>query len=283
MRYLPIVLLTVTLTGCALSSKAQYQQLVNQTKTKQFSPVHYGDNPTLYGLLKQQHTSRYLWVMIEGDGQAWINRYQPSQDPTPHHPIGAQLAQQMTAANVLYLSRPCQYLSDEERQSCQTSDWTYARFAEKQISQVNHAISTAKAVTKTQQVILSGYSGGGLMATLIAERRDDVKALITVAAPLEHRAWTSYHHISPLRDSFDTTHIKQHLYTLPQLHLVGDKDTTVPSFLTEQYLSSYPNHAPAELRILPGISHQIMIPMDISLLRSSTWSSQTIDDLNNDL
>ena len=59
-----------------------------------------------------------LFVVIEGDGRAWIDKYTPSSDPTPLNPVGLRIAVSLNSENVLYLARPCQYLSEQYLQSC---------------------------------------------------------------------------------------------------------------------------------------------------------------------
>jgi pimeloyl-ACP methyl ester carboxylesterase len=74
------------------------------------------------------------------------------------------------------------------------------------------------------RVRLVGWSGGGVMATLVAARRADVAGLITIAAPLDVAAWTQGRGISPLLglDPADLPPI-----SAPQVHLSGAFDPIV--------------------------------------------------------
>lgn len=56
-------------------------------------------------------------VIIESDGAAWrAAGFKPPKDPTPVHPIGLQMALRTSPdAKVLYLARPCQFISGDER------------------------------------------------------------------------------------------------------------------------------------------------------------------------
>src|SRR5690606_20500543 len=110
---------------------------------------------------------------------------------------------------------PCQFLSSAELQACSIDDWTDARFAEKWVARTNAAIDDAKRATKVSHVVLAGYSGGGVMAALIAARRNDVGALLTVASPLDHAAWTRLHGVSPLSASLNPVSVKEKLFRLP--------------------------------------------------------------------
>ena len=51
-----------------------------------------------------------LTIYIEGDGQAWLTRTQPSLNPTPRNPLALRLAALDKSENVVYLARPCQYV-----------------------------------------------------------------------------------------------------------------------------------------------------------------------------
>lgn len=284
-RPLCLISCLLSMTGCATTSGARIDALIHDDLSTQFVPVSFGQQPAIYGALKQKAStpSSLLWVVFEGDGQAWLTRSIPSRDPTPRHAVGAILASQMSGKNVLYLTRPCQYLSSEELAYCLTRDWTNARFAEKWIQRLNEAIDQTKATTKATHIVLSGYSGGGYIAAVLATQRDDVSALITVAAPLDITAWSTYHQVSQLTGSVNILSAKYRLYSIPQIHLVGQNDDVVPPILTQSFMSGYPKKSPAELVILPGIDHNFKLKIDLSQIRSSSWSSQTLDDLNNGL
>ena len=49
-----------------------------------------------------------------------------------------------------------------------------------------------------REVTFVGYSGGGVLAVLIAERLDNVAGVITVGANLDTDAWTEHHGYLPL-------------------------------------------------------------------------------------
>lgn len=125
-----------------------------------------------------------LWVVIEGDGRAWLSMHEPSSDPTPVDAVGWRLARTLSASTVLYLARPCQYLQTAALNDCSSADWTRARFSERRVKRSDEAISAARHAAGASRIVLTGYSRGGQMAALLAERRNNVAALITVAAPL---------------------------------------------------------------------------------------------------
>lgn len=280
LRYLSLLLTSLLLSACAMTTGERYQQVTQEGKAAGFAPVSFGSAPPLTGLLRAQampSTPAYLWVVIEGDGRAWLNMREPSMDPTPVDPVGWRLAKDISQKTVLYLARPCQYLNSDELDACSVTDWTDGRFAEKWVQRLNAAVDQAKRMSSARQIVLAGYSGGGVMAALVAARRDDVALLMTVASPLDHAAWTTHHKVTPLHASLSVVAVQQELARLPQLHVVGADDKVVPPFLMQDFLRRYPSDTPAELVTLPGIDHRMRTPIDLNRIRSSRSLLPSID------
>ena len=202
-------------------------------------------------------SASHLTIYIEGDGLAWISRTQPSQNPTPQRPIGLELALADSSDSVVYLARPCQYLSNFH---CQISVWTSARFSQQVIHSMNHAIDQLKQQHKTDHLTLVGFSGGGTIAALIAAQRSDVVKLITVASPLDHRHWTELMGISDLEDSLNPVDVVDKLIHVPQVHWVGEKDRVVPKAVADQFISRFPANAKPKLILVPEYDHSCCWP-----------------------
>jgi len=280
LRYLSLLLTSLLLSACAMTTGERYQQVMQEGKAAGFAPVSFGSAPPLTGLLRAQampSPPAYLWVVIEGDGRAWLNMREPSMDPTPVDPVGWRLAKDVSQKTVLYLARPCQYLNSDELDACSVTDWTDGRFAEKWVQRLNAAVDQAKRMSSARKIVLAGYSGGGVMAALVAARRDDVALLMTVASPLDHAAWTTHHKVTPLHASLSVVAVQQELARLPQLHVVGADDKVVPPFLMQDFLRRYPSDTPAELVTLPGIDHRMRTPIDLNRIRSSRSLLPSID------
>jgi pimeloyl-ACP methyl ester carboxylesterase len=160
---------------------------------------------------------------------------------------------------------------------CSNADWTSARFSEKWVERTDAAIDEAMRAAGASRIVLTGYSGGGQMAALLAERRADVAGLITVAAPLDNAAWTAYHGVSPLSASLDASAHKSRLLRLPQVHIVGAEDKIVPPLLTQNFLRDYPPTAPVQLIVLPGVDHRMEAAIDLACIRNSSWRVPTVD------
>ena len=173
-------------------------------------------------------------IYIEGDGNAWLTRNQVSPDPTPIDPTALTLAVRDPAPNVVYLARPCQYVSSA---ACKPKYWTAAQFSEPVIASINESLQRWRG----HKIELIGYSGGAAVAVLVAARRSDVISVRTVAGNIDTAAFTQVHNISPLSQSLNPADYAQNLALVPQMHFVGEGDTVVPWAVSD----SYKRHLPA--------------------------------------
>lgn len=205
-------------------------------------------------LTYQRGEGAVLHVYIEGDGKAWRNRRQPSSDPTPDNPIGLRMAVADHHA-VLYLARPCQYVEGENRRNCDVPLWTSARFAEPVIDDMNAVLDQAKTRARASSVRLIGYSGGGAIAMLLANRRDDVELVVTVAGNMDHAYWTTLHGVSPLRDSLNPADKALSLQSIPQLHIVSRDDDVMPPSVVFSYVGKMADSSKVRVIVIDGMEH----------------------------
>ncbi len=257
--------LCVLLMGCA--KEAQHFDTLNDTSPL-FKEIYFSSTPPLKAFYRADVNAQVLWVVIEGDGYAWMSPHKPSVDPTPRRPLGWKFAQSIRQDSILYLTRPCQYLDKEERQTCINTDWTNGRFASKWVDLLNHSIDIIKKQMPDKNIILVGYSGGGTMATLMATRRNDVSLLITIASPLDTDAWAKYHHVSLLDASLNPKAFQTTLETLKQIHIVGKYDDVVPKFLVYDFLSAYSSQKSVHVIEIEA-DHIHFPPLDWQKLRNS--------------
>lgn len=189
----------------------------------------------LRGFARLACPGQAIHVYIEGDGLAWISVSIPSPDPTPLNPVALRLAAQDSACNVLYLGRPGQYgdtLVDARY-------WLGARFAPE-------VIDSYVAVLRTQpapMLRLTGYSGGGAVAALVAARLREAGRpveLVTVAGNLDPATWARRRKLSPLAASLNPVEVAPALADVPQLHLTGSRDRQVPGWVLEAFLARLP-------------------------------------------
>jgi len=194
---------------------------------------------------------RPLRIYIEGDGFAWVNAYTPSMNPTPSDLMVLDLAKRDTSANVVYLARPCQFISSRK---CRPYYWTTGRFDPQVIAAETEAIRTLIDQYHAPSVELVGYSGGAAVSLLTAVKIPEVSKVYTLAGVLDHQAWTSFHKDSPLTGSLNPADYKKELVKIPQTHFAGNADKNVPVSLTEKFVYSLKNDQ-AEVIVVPSVSH----------------------------
>ncbi|MBR4927005.1 MAG: alpha/beta hydrolase, partial [Alphaproteobacteria bacterium] len=176
-----------------------------------------------------------LRIYIEGDGNAFNVKGQPTDNPTPKDTFLRTLAANDTNSNVAYLGRPCQYL---QAGVCSQKDWTSGRFSDEIVSSMERAVLNLMKKAKTQKVVLIGFSGGAQVAGLIAVRNaDKVQEIITIAGVLDHQAWTDYHGDEALTQSLNLMDYKKEFDKIPQRHFIGEKDDVVPPELTQEFVT----------------------------------------------
>lgn len=164
--------------------------------------------------------ARPLVVVIEGDGDGHDRHGLPTSDPTPRRAVGLQLAQAWPGG-AAWLARPCQFVEDP---LCVPDDWSRRRFAPEALAQINAGLDGLKARSGAATLVLVGWSGGGVMAALAAQSRDDVAGLVTIAAPLDLAGWTRSRGLSRL-DGLDPATLPAP--AIPQVHVLGSFDPVV--------------------------------------------------------
>lgn len=196
-----------------------------------------------------------LVVYLEGDGRAWLTPTRISDDPTPADPVALRLAAADSAGNVLYVARPCQYTGGVAARGCSRDYWSSERYGGAVLASIAAAIDQTKARTGSSAIELVGYSGGGVVAALLAARRDDVHRLVTVAANLDLGTWTTLQRLSPLPPSQDPVTFRDKLRAVPQIHMAGAADAVVPPAVLRSYAAALGPGAPVDVRIVPAFTH----------------------------
>lgn len=179
-----------------------------------------------------------LVVFLDGDGRPWsADGQRPSADPTTRNPVALQLLAH-TQVRGIYVSRPCyQEIVDDK---CTVDTWTSGRYAAAIADSIAAVIGNVAGNANASEIVLIGYSGGGALAVLVAERTRNVAAVATIAANLDTDAWTQHHGYLPLDHSLNPA-MSEHAHPWRELHLQGDHDTVVPATTTASYFAHYPN------------------------------------------
>jgi len=175
-----------------------------------------------------------LWIVIAGDGRAYLDAYTPAPDPTPYPDempsihIAGEIAALFPQDTVFHLTRPCQFLQSGTYGNCPQRFWTRDRYS----AEVTNAYEQIIAAHPNRPVVLVGWSGGGVIAAHLAAKRQTAGqpvGLMTMASPIDLDAWTSHHHVSPLPASDNPARFLP--FRLPHILAFGKNDMIVPAHL----------------------------------------------------
>ncbi|WP_186453828.1 alpha/beta hydrolase [Denitratisoma sp. DHT3] len=239
--------------GCG-GGAALRQAAMNDARSQGFEPqqLRYANFPLLALVRQRAATPKgALSVYIEGDGAPWPSSALPPRDPTPTQATVLTMAQADRAAAVAYLGRPCQYLDASDLARCDPAYWDEARFAPEVIAEYEYALDQLKAGTGAGTLRLTGYSGGGVIAALLAARRPDVEQWTTVGAPLDLAGWTAAQGISPLTRSLDPAQLPPDAGPPPGRHWVGKLDRIVPAAVVRNFTRRHGG----TLTVVPDFDH----------------------------
>jgi len=204
--------------------------------------------------------SEPLIIYVEGDGKAWISRFKVSKNPTPINPVSLRMAVQDDRRNIIYLARPCQYgksqfKKTDSMKNCQPKYWTSHRYSQDVINSYNMVLEQIKEQYGVKEFKVVGFSGGGVIATLLTAQRNDVTHLTTVASNLDHIEWTAHHRVTLLHGSLDVHSYLSELSGVAQNHLFGADDSIVPFKVNKNLLKRLLKNNSAYYEIYDDFDH----------------------------
>lgn len=267
------VVWSALLAGCAVGGAGSaVNSLAGRGADYGFKPVNFsGPQFTLAGLVKgRSGLSDDLVVYLEGDGRGVV-RGRVTDDPTPSRAMGFELASSDPAPIILYLARVGQFQPSQTGRKYQAY-WSNKRLSEESVRAADQAISEAKADMGAKRVHLIGYSGGGGLAILLAERRTDVVTLATVAGLLDTSWWVREKNFQPLEGSLNPADKATLLAGLPQIHFFGSEDSIIPPRMSAHFKTLAPftdfrrievgtNHWKGWPDMWPGLLQNYLLPM----------------------
>lgn len=192
----------------------------------QFHHRIYANNTAL-----QQSGSPVIHVYLDGDGTPWEKHRWITDDPTPRNHLVLRMMQQDQAPAIL-LSRPC-YSGFSRSVACHNKNWTSHRYSQEVVASMNKVLNAWILSRLYKKVVLIGYSGGGVLAMLMAPAIKTVDAVITVAANLDVVAWSRLHGYSPLSGSLNPAEFALSK-DIKQFHLSGGLDDVVPESIVKK-------------------------------------------------
>ncbi len=248
---IPILCIIFLLTACSSHSTRQKVADAVSAKNGFDSQIVKAGQFWLRSYQKITNPNLPFVFYIEGDGFAFKNKYTISEDPTPKHSTMLHLAGLDYRSNIVYLARPCQYLEAGAMEHCDNVYWTKKRLAPEVVDGMNEAI---QSISKGQPVDLVGYSGGGGIAVLIADRNKKVRTILTLGALLDHRLFNEQHGTKPMIGSLNPIDVAYRLRNIPQLHISGGKDVIVRPSIADAYVRAA-NSPCVKHKIYSDVSH----------------------------
>jgi hypothetical protein len=199
-------------------------------------------------LSSPERSGRTLHIYLDGDGTPYVGGY-PAVDPTPRDPLVLDLMT-LDPGPAVYVGRPC-YHGLGDRASCVPALWTSGRYSESVATSMATAVQRVVAARGVERVVWIGYSGGGVLAVLLARRVPETVGLVTIAANLDIDAWSDHAGVPRLVDSLNPARQSPLAPSVYQRHYAGGRDETVPVGITQQ------GAAPgAELVVVPDYDHR---------------------------
>jgi pimeloyl-ACP methyl ester carboxylesterase len=131
--------------------------------------------------------------------------------------------------------------------------WTSGRYSDAVVRSMVAALEELLGEREDRRLSLLGYSGGGALAMLMADRLGGVEQVVTLAANLDIDAWADLHGYSRLLGSLNPAEQAALPSGIRRLHLAGELDKKVPANLIKKAVSRDPL---AEVRVLPGFGHR---------------------------
>jgi hypothetical protein len=194
--------------------------------------------------------ARPVFVYLEGDGRPWSRGgTRPAANPDPRHAVAYELAE-LQLHDALLLGRPCYYGRSRDP-GCEPELWTFGRYSEPVVASMVAALRRTISDRPGRPVVLVGYSGGGALALLIADRTPEVDAVITLSANLDLQAWTLHHQYLPLAGSLDPL-VTRGLLPGCEIHVGAELDAVVPPELLRSAVDRRPG---ALFWIEAGVDH----------------------------
>ncbi|MDG2479945.1 MAG: alpha/beta hydrolase [Alphaproteobacteria bacterium] len=203
----------------------------------------------------EQPGARELVVYLEGDGFPWVSLTELSDDPSPRSARVLEMAIADPSPKVAYLARPCFYLPNDDLTGCPSRFWSEARYGEEVVAALDQALDLLKSGAGASSLRLVGFSGGGVLAALLAARRDDVVGIITVSANLDHAVWTTRHNVSALHASLNAADIADQIEHIPQVHYIGVNDKVVGRADVDAYIARMNDPSQSFVVEVPGYNH----------------------------
>ncbi|MBR6412057.1 MAG: dienelactone hydrolase family protein [Alphaproteobacteria bacterium] len=223
------LLLCAVITGCATRPEnPAFTEKIMETKYLSFAVWE-----------KNVQKGEPLRVYIEGDG-----------DPTPKKAVGFELAKNDPNQNVIYISRPCQYVDCAECKN--PALWKEERFNEEIVDEMKNLVVYLAHKYETPALDLIGYDGGGTMALLIATKIP-VRQVVTVGGILDTQSYARENGIT--LNGLNPVNFVNKLAQVPQVHYIGGRDKKAPQSQAERFIGKFFEAKSIQIKRIPNATH----------------------------
>lgn len=238
----PVLLCALVLSACVMQSNFMREEVADRVA----HPAWMIKRPipaspfllTSYERMHERHAPAHIY--IEGEGATWTLNGDAPKNPTPQNPVALHMASKDLVDNIAYIARPCQYTGMLDPDSaCDPALWTDGQFTPEVLAAYNKAIDDIKAHYDITNLHLIGFSGGGVIAAMLAEQRKDVLSLRTVASPLDQ--------VEPINAA---------LRNMPQHHFIGGQDQVVSPAPLHSYLQRLGETGCADYTFIQEAEHE---------------------------
>jgi len=247
-----IYLYAMTLNFFMMSCATPSFQFSQQAEELGFDEKDYQGTNFLHKVyVNRKPLGNNLHVYLGSDGTPWQNPNRIASDPTPRNPVMLRLMALDPVASV-YVGRPC-YHGFSHSLSCHPRWWTSGRYSEPVLDSLSSVLTQIANEYRKSDIVIFGYSGGGALAMLLAERLAIIRGVVTVAGNLDIEAWVDYHSYSPLTESINpASHLplKEELF---QFHVIGSQDKVVPPHLVQAAIKRQGGIKPV---VIHNVDHQ---------------------------
>ena len=250
LRLLLSLVICVFYNGC---STVPYEQQVAENNSANLQTVS-GDpfihkvyvNEAAFSAQVNDTKHRFLHVYIGGDGRPYANG-KATQNPTPSNPLLLKLMAKDKQPSI-YIGRPC-YFNPSDIQ-CNQAWWTIRRYNEQIVDSLLSALSHYSS--RYEYITLIGYSGGGALAMLMAEKLSKARLLVTIAGNLDIFEWTTHHEYTPLMDSVNPAELPPLRHNIIQIHYAGKDDKKIRAEWIKDVVDK---QRQAEFHLIEGADH----------------------------
>ena len=140
--------------------------------------------------------------------------------------------------NIIYLSRPCQYLTSVR---CKKEIWTSLQYSEEVLNVYKKILSELSK--QYDEVHLVGYSGGAAIVIYLGSLKElSIKSIRTVAGNINPDEISNLLKLSGYKKSANFYSLENQIKNISQTHYYGIKDKVIPKDLHFNYADRHINN-----------------------------------------